>query len=435
MRRLDKQILNIALPSIISNITVPLLGMVDVAIVGHLGSATYIGAISVGSMIFNVTYWLFGFLRMGTSGLTSQALGRRDLGEVMVMFLRSTLIGLSIALLLVLLQYPLREFALWLVAPTAEVGKLTRTYFNICIWGAPATLTLYCLSGWYIGMQNTRIPMLVSIFQNVVNIVASLFFVFVLGMKVEGVALGTVIAQYSGILLSLLLWWVHYRRLRRHGHRSELLNTIQLKRFFRLNTDIFFRTLCLVAVMLFFTSAGARQGDIILAVNTLLMQFYLLFSYFMDGFAFAGEAICGKHFGSGNRSAYRITVKRVFVWALGCSLLFTLLYTFGGPAYVRLLTDEGEVIAASRPFLPWVIALPLMGFVAFIWDGIFIGSTASRQMLVSSFIASCLFFALFFCFRRMLGNHGLWLAYTCYLFSRGLVQTYQYHHGLKDLRS
>ncbi|EJX02132.1 MATE efflux family protein, partial [gut metagenome] len=282
MHNKDKQILQIALPSILSNITVPLLGLVDVAIVGHLGAASYIGAIAVGGMLFNIIYWIFGFLRMGTSGMTSQALGKRDLPEAVRLLIRSMSIGLLIAICLILLQVPIRQLAISFIQPSTEVAHLATRYFHICIWGAPAILGLYSLTGWYIGMQNSHIPMLIAITQNIVNILASLCFVYLGGMKVEGVALGTLIAQYTSIIMGLVLWIHRYGKLRKYIHLSSdklLWAKTAMLRFFQVNRDIFLRTLCLVSVTLFFTSAGASQGEIILAVNTLLMQLFTVFSY------------------------------------------------------------------------------------------------------------------------------------------------------------
>ena len=313
----DRQILSLALPSIVSNITVPLLGMVDVAIVGHLGDAAYIGAISVGSMIFNIIYWLFGFLRMGTSGMTSQALGRRDLCEVTRLLIRSATVGLSVALMILMMQHPIRWLAFWLIAPEAEVQTLATTYYHICVWGAPAMLVLYGLTGWYIGMQNTRFPMVISIVQNVVNILASFLLVFVFHLEMRGVAIGTIIAQYTGLILSLSLHFTNYGKLRKHVVRQGLFAWDKMLRFFKVNSDIFLRTVCLVAVNLFFLSAGARQGAVLLAVNTLLMQLYILFSYVMDGFAFAGEALCGKYYGASN-----MTLHYQAIVLLGCHGFF-----------------------------------------------------------------------------------------------------------------
>ena len=434
---IDRDILRIALPSIVSNITVPLLGLMDVAITGHLGAASYIGAIAIGSMVFNVMYWLFGFLRMGSSGLTSQALGRRDLQGVVSLLVRAEVIAMVIALAFLLFACPLRMLADLIMSPSAEVRPLFHTYFNICIWGAPASLGLYSLSGWFIGMQNSRSPMVVAIFQNVVNMVVSLFLVVVCGMKVEGVALGTLIAQWSGFLLALGLCWKYYgKTIKRYRLTPDLSQRGEgrenLSVFFRVNRDIFLRTLCLASVMLFFTSAGSRSGDVILAVNTLLMQFYLLFSYVMDGFAFAGEALSGKRKGAGNYVALHATVRRLFRWGAALTVAFTLLYVLCGQLFVSLLTDDVQVRAASADYLPWAVAVPAFGVMAFLWDGVFIGMTLTRGMLVSSFVATLLFFALYVLLFPVLGNHGLWIAFMVYLLMRGVIQTFWFRYVSKE---
>ena len=418
MNKRDHQILKIAVPAIVTNITVPLLGLVDTAIVGHMGSAAYIGAIAVGSMIFNLVYWLFGFLRMGTCGMTAQARGRRDMAEVVGILARSMKVAVTVAVLMLLLQWPLYKLMLWLIAPTDDVIPWVDVYFRIVVWGAPAMLSLYSLSGWYIGMQNTRIPMVVSILQNVVNIIASLLFVYGLGMKVEGVALGTVVAQYAGFLVALAFLWRYYRKL-----FGEMKIKVSQQSMFRINRDIFLRTLCLVAVNLYFTSAGARQGATILAVNTLLMQLYLLFSYILDGFAYAGEALGGKYWGAKDRDAYKDVVRRLFGWGTMMATLFTCVYIIGGMPFLQLLTDEPSVIEASRAYVWWAWLIPVAGVTAFIWDGLFIGTTQTRGMLISSAIAALLFFAITTVLMPRFGNHALWLAMTLYLVARGVVQT------------
>lgn len=424
MNKCDNQILKIALPAIVTNITVPLLGLVDTAVVGHMGNAAYIGAIAVGSMIFNLVYWVFGFLRMGTSGMTAQARGRRDFSEVTRLLVRSGWVSLSIALLIIVLQWPVREGMLWFIGPSGDVRTLAVTYFNIVVWGAPAMLSLYSLSGWYIGMQNTRIPMYVSIIQNVVNIVASLTFVYGLGMKVEGVALGTVVAQYAGCLVALAFLWRYYRRLWHYVVWRGLFVKLEMVRFFRVNRDIFLRTLCLVAVNLYFTSAGARQGATILAVNTLLLQLYLLFSYIMDGFAFAGEALGGRYWGANDMPAYRAVVRRLFGWGAMMTILFTAIYVIGGTPFLRLLTDEPQVVEASQAYVWWAYLIPVAGVAAFIWDGLFIGTTKTRGMLLSSAIAALVFFVTATITINLMGNHGLWLSMILYLLTRGIIQTF-----------
>lgn len=422
MTRTDRQILHIALPSIVSNITVPLLGLIDVSIVGHLGAASYIGAIAVGGMLFNMIYWLFGFLRMGTGGLTAQAYGRHDLQEVTRILLRSLSISLLLSLALLLLQYPIRNIAFMCMDTSEEVRQLATLYFHICIWGAPATLGLYGFTGWYIGMQNSRFPMFIAITQNIVNIAASLFFVFVLKMKVEGVALGTLVAQYAGLGMACLLWLAYYRPLRKYLRPKALFDRTEMKRFFQVNRDIFFRTLCLIAVTVFFTSTGAAYGDVVLAVNALLMQLFTLFSYFMDGFAYAGEALTGKYIGAKDNQSLRLTIRHLFKWGIALSLLFTLLYGAGGKSFLGLLTNDTSVISASEEYIYWVLAIPLAGFSAFLLDGICIGATATHLMLRSMLVASASFFLLYYGLHDTLGNHALWMAFIVYLALRGVVQ-------------
>ena len=419
---INKRILQIAVPSIISNITVPLLGLIDVTIVGHLGAAAYIGAIAVGGMLFNIIYWIFGFLRMGTSGMTSQAYGKHDLDEVARLLLRSVGVGLLIAIILVALQYPIRKLAFTFIQTTEEVERLATLYFRICIWGAPAMLGLYGFAGWFIGMQNSRFPMYIAITQNIVNIAASRCFVYLFHMKVAGVAWGTLTAQYAGFLMALLLWRRYYGGLKKHVAWHEVLKREAMLRFFQVNRDIFLRTLCLVIVTLFFTSAGAAQGEIVLAVNTLLMQLFTLFSYIMDGFAYSGEALVGKYVGANNQPALYRTVRQLFIWGVGLSTGFTLLYFFGGKSFLGLLTNETSVIREAGNYFYWVLAIPLTGFAAFLWDGIFIGATATRQMFYSMLVASGSFFLVYYSLHEWMGNHALWLAFIVYLSLRGIMQ-------------
>ena len=418
----NREILQIALPSIVSNITVPLLGLIDAAIVGHLGAASYIGAIAVGGMLFNIIYWIFGFLRMGTSGMTSQAYGQKDEAETMRILARSMGVGMLIALALIILQYPIERIAFTLMKATPEVERLASLYFRICIWGAPAVLGLYSISGWCIGMQNSRFPMYVAITQNIVNILASLVLVYGFDMKIEGVAIGTLVAQYAGLLMAAWLWTSHFKRLLPYIQLQTLLAKGAIRRFFQVNRDIFFRTLCLVAVTMYFTSAGAAQGEVILAVNTLLMHFFTFFSYIMDGFAYAGEALVGKHLGANDRPALRQMVHQLFVWGIVLSLVFTLVYGIGGKVFLGLITNEQSVITASSAYFYWVLAIPLAGFAAFLYDGIFIGATATRWMLYAMSIATTAFFLIYYGFRGAMGNHALWLAFITYLALRGIVQ-------------
>lgn len=420
---MNRRILHLAIPSIVSNITVPLLGLVDVTIVGHLGATAYIGAIAVGGLLFNILYWNFGFLRMGTSGLTSQAYGRKDKEAEIRVLVQAVSVGLFSALAMLILQYPIERLAFRLLDTSAEVEQYAVTYFRICIWGAPAVLAQYSFTGWFIGMQNSRYPMYIAIVMNVINIVCSSCFVFLFKMKVEGVALGTVVAQYSGVMMALGLWYYNYKELRGRITFKGSLQLIAMRRFFAVNRDIFLRTLCLIGVTTFFTSTGARQGDVILAVNTLLMQLFTLFSYIMDGFAYAGEALSGRYVGACNLVQLKRAVKALFCWGVGLSLVFTLLYGIGGENFLGLLTNDTVVIETAGRYFYWVLAIPLAGFAAFLWDGILIGATATRFMLWAMFVASGSFFVIYYCFSGATNNHTLWLAFLVYLALRGIMQT------------
>ena len=420
---MNRRILHLAIPSIVSNITVPLLGLVDVTIVGHLGATAYIGAIAVGGLLFNILYWNFGFLRMGTSGLTSQAYGRKDKEAEIRVLVQAVSVGLFSALAMLILQYPIERLAFRLLDTSAEVEQYAVTYFRICIWGAPAVLAQYSFTGWFIGMQNSRYPMYIAIVMNVINIVCSSCFVFLFKMKVEGVALGTVVAQYSGVMMALGFWYYNYKELRGRITFKGSLQLIAMRRFFAVNRDIFLRTLCLIGVTTFFTSTGARQGDVILAVNTLLMQLFTLFSYIMDGFAYAGEALSGRYVGACNLVQLKRAVKALFCWGVVLSLVFTLLYGIGGENFLGLLTNDTVVIETAGRYFYWVLAIPLAGFAAFLWDGILIGATATRFMLWAMLVAYGSFFVIYYCFSGATNNHTLWLAFLVYLALRGIMQT------------
>ena len=436
MMRLDdknKEILRLALPSIVSNITVPLLGLVDLMVVGHIGNEAYISAIAVGTMIFNVMYWLLGFLRMGTSGMTSQAFGRADDEECIGILVRSLIIGLAFGLSFILAQRGL-EWGLLRLMNTPEASwDYVATYFRIVIWGAPAMLGLYGLTGWFIGMQDTRTPMVVAILQNVVNILTSLSLVFALGWGITGVATGTLLAQWVGFLIALLGAWKRVSKINKarkvtslgQSTWASLTHILSVKGawidFFLVNKDIFLRTLCLIAVNFYFTSAGGKQGTMLLAVNTLLMTLFTIFSYVMDGFAYAGEALSGKYYGAGDKQGLRITIRRLFAFGGLMTLMFTGLYVIGGTGFLHLLTDDAAVVEAARPYLPWACLIPVVGVTAFILDGVFIGLTDTKGMLFSTVIAMLSFFAVYLGFRGNLANEALWLAFLTFLLMRGLA--------------
>lgn len=427
------EILNIALPSILSNVTVPLLSLVDLTIVGHLGAPAYIAAIAVGGTIFNMLYWVFAFLRMGTTGITAQHFGAGRREEVMATLLRSLTLAVLIGVLQLLFQEQVLAFAHQVMETTPDVAVYVNQYFHICVWGAPAMLMQYCFFGWLIAVQEARYPLYVSIFQNVVNIACSAVFVFVFHWGVQGVALGTLTAQWSSMLLSALLLshWLRVHNDNRFFVWRRLLDVRALLRLFDVNKDIFLRTLCLVCVTLYFTSVGTAQGEVVLSGNVFLMQFFTFYSYFMDGFAYAGESLTGKYYGAGDVSGLKNVFRSLFRWGVSLALLFTLLYAFGGHLVLRWLTDNQEVIECAGHYLWWVVLIPFVSVSAFLWDGIYIGLTATRQMLISMFVAGVLFFAVLFIEPLADRNHTLWLAFLVYLCSRGVVQTFLYRMKIR----
>lgn len=419
-RRMNRKILNLAIPNIISNITVPLLGIVDLTLMGRLGDEVYIGAIAIGGMIFNFIYWGFSFLRMGTSGFTAQAFGKNDEKEKIIILSRALLAAALGSILVIILQWPIELLSFRIINSSADVEIYARSYFYIRIWAAPATISLYAFTGWFIGMQNARIPMIVAIVINLLNIGFNLFFVFVLDLKSDGVAWGTLVAQYSGLLLSIFFFRRKFGYLFKYWERKAMSNLEELRKFFMVNKDIFIRTLALIFTMSFFTAKSAETNDLILAVNTLLFQFFIFFSYFVDGFANAGEALAGRFIGAADRPSLIRSVKLIFAWGLMVSIAFTLVNAFGSSLVLQVMTSNQEIIDAARPFLPWVVAIPMMSFVAFMWDGIYVGATISNHLRNSILVALAVFLALYYSTRPSLGNHALWLALLAFLLVRGI---------------
>lgn len=420
---MNRQILRLAIPSIVSNITIPLLGLVDVAITGHMGDTRYMAAIAVASMIFNLMYWLFSFLRFGTGGLTAQAYGRKDPKECGALLIRSHATCLLISLMMVVVQVPILKLALLAIAPEADLTEPITHYYNICIWGTFPSLALYAFNGWFVGMQNTRVTMVISISQNIVNIALSYVLVYWGGMKLEGVALGTLLAQWFGAISAMVTVSWKYKHILQTIDIKEVLHIEQIRQFFNVNRTLFFRTLFLVAVNLYFIKAGAKGGAVILSVNSVLMQMFILYSYISDGFAFAAEALCGKYYGAGDKDSFRHALRLVWYWGTGLMLLYTIAYALFGNDFVAMLTDDETVRLASHEYLPWAIAIPLCGLGAFIWDGIFVGITETRGMLIGTMSGAITFFVLYQLLYPTLGNHALWLAFNAYLLMRGLAQT------------
>lgn len=428
-RRCDRQILAIALPAIVANVTIPLLGLLDVGIAGHLGVAKFIGAVAVGSMMFNLIYWNFGFLRMGTSGMTAQAYGRADRAAQSSVLQRAAVLGALIGLAVIALQVPLRWLALLAIGPSDDVRQLATLYFSIGVWGAPALLVMMAIKGWLLGMQDSRGPMAISIGVNVVNIAVSLVAVFVLHMGFKGIAVGTLTAEWCGLAYAMVLLRRKHPWLAAHLSFRAAVRLRGAGSFFRVNADIFVRSFLLMLVTLFFMAVGARSGDVILAVNALIMQLFTLFSYFMDGIAFAGEALVGKCVGRRDEAALRLCVRRLLLWGSVLALLFAVAYMVFPQFIFGLLTTDGTVLATALSYRWWCVAIPLTGMAAFVGDGVFIGLTRTRGMLAAVAVASAAYFALYFALPPDMGNGRLWLAFVTYLLLRGVVLAAVYAAG------
>lgn len=422
---MNRRILRLAIPNIITNITIPLLAMVDLGLMGHMGSEKYIGAVALGGMIFSFIFWAFGFLRMGTSGFTAQAYGRKDFREAANILLRATFTALIAGLLLIVLQWPLSQIAFYLIDGSDAVETLAKEYFNIRIYAAPATFFIYVTIGWLIGMQNARLPMILAISINLLNVLLSFLFIKVFGWGSNGVAFANLISQYAGMLLGVYMLSFYWLKI---GKDIQLKNVLQLSSmlvFFRVNKDIFIRTLCLIFVLSFFTTQSANTSDTILAVNTLLFQFFYFFSYFIDGFAYAAEALAGRYFGSDDQAMLKKIVRRLFLWGASITLAFSVIYATLGKSILGLLTNDPATILAAEPYMFWVILLPIITFAAFIWDGIYVGATASRAMRNSMFsITLFIFLPAYYLLFPVMGNNGLWLSMMLFMGARGIILSF-----------
>ena len=412
-------ILSLSVPAIVTNVTVPVLGITDVAIAGHLGSTVFISAIAIGTNMFNMLYWLFNFLRMGSSGLTAQAYGAGDKVASTLVLSRALMIAVAVGVIMILFRNPLCDLILDSMDVTGDTRIVAQTYFLIRIWAAPATLSIFAFTGWFVGMQNSKVTMWVSLLINVLNIAGSLLLVFYAGMDIDALAYGTVLAQWGGLIAAVTVCLKKYKL--SLPNVREVVNWSELKRFFSINIDIFLRTICLIAVTLWFTRIGASQGDTMLSVNALIMQLFTVFSFFMDGFAFAGEGLSGRFKGACDSVGFHLTVKYLLIFGIAISTVFTALYAFCGELFIGFLTDDIAVAAASKDYIYWAATIPFAGFLAFTWDGIFIGTTETRSMLISMALAMGVFFGVFYLSFNRLGNHGLWLAFISYLAVRGGV--------------
>ena len=421
-QEINKQIYRLALPNIISNFSIPLLGAVDTALMGRLESEHYLGAVGIGGVIFSFIYWGFGFLRMATTGLTAQAFGEKDLRECGRLLLRAICIGITSSLLLLIFQWQLIDLSFRLIDASPDVEHLARIYFHIRIYAAPATLCLHAFHGVFLGLQNARYPMLLTIVVNLANIVLNLAFVRLLDMTVEGIALATVIAQYIGLFVAVLLFSRYYRGILPKWNLREILAFSKLKRFLNISADIFIRTCCLVFSHAVFTAKSAALSDTFLAINTILLQYINLLSYAIDGFAFAAESLVGKYKGAQDLQNLKQTTRLIFHWAFLFAGVITLILVCFGERLLYVFTDQGALIEQAQVYLIWVIVAPVINVAAYIWDGIFLGATASRA-LRNSVIVSTLFYLSAVYLLMPFGNHGLWGALTLLLIARGVSLT------------
>ena len=470
MRPLNKEILRLALPSILANITIPLVGMVDIAVAGHLNTsaAALIGGVSIGSLMFDMMYWNFGFLRAGTGGLTAQAFGREDWPDCLANLRRGLFVALLSALLLILVQWPFQKLIFLFVQCSDEVRSLALKYFYIRVWAAPATLCLMVLRGWFIGMQDSFSSMLADVIVNGVNILMSIFLALGIpgtsfhGIGFVGIAWGTVIAQYSGIVFASAILYAKYSKILSferlaigHGrvHPSSAAAEYGLsptahplinREFFSVNRDLFIRSLCLMGVYLAFSAISARFGDLYLAMCSIMMKLMMIFSYFTDGFAFAGEAITGRFYGRRDKPAVSQTVEWTFIWSMGIGIFFIGIYALAGIPMFRVMTSDSTVIEAAKEFIPWLALMPLVGCPAFTWDGIYTGATATKEMRDANIGCLIAFFVVWFAgmaIMNMTGGapvhsrikvHLLFAAYYAHLIFRSLYQTFKYRPAILD---
>lgn len=448
MNILNREILKLAIPSILANITVPLVGIADIAVAGHLSgsAAIFIGGISIGSLLFDMLYWNFSFLRIGTGGMTAQAYGRDDMSAAAATLIRSVFVSMLIAISCILIQWAFVDFVFLFVKCSPEVRSLAETYFHIRICAAPATLTLMALKGWFIGMQNSVIPMATDLIVNGMNIAGSIILAMGLpalgfgGIGFPGISVGTVAAQYSGLLFAVSMLMLRYRKKVFAGFSlkdaRESFTGHEMKKFFNLNADLFIRSLAIMGIYAGITVISARYGDMMLAVSSILVQLMMIFSYFTDGFAYAGEALTGKFIGRRDKPAVRQTVRSVFAWSMGVAAIFMVLYAFFARPMLYVLTSDTEVVTASMEFIPWLIPMPIIGCAAFTWDGIYVGATASKPIRNSTLWAVVGFFIVWFAGYFILrpsphiAVHILMAGFLVHLLIRMLYETVLYRRSI-----
>jgi MATE family multidrug resistance protein len=420
---MNRRILKLAGPSILANITVPLVGMVDLAIAGRLGDAASIGGIAISTMLFDLLYWNMGFLRVGTGGYAAQAYGRRDFSDAFRVLVQAVGTAVLAAMFIWAIQLIYLESAFLIVDCTPQVESLAREYFFIRIWAAPATLSLFAFKGWFIGMQNTISPMVVDVTVNVLNLILSIIFGIGFKMGIPGIALGTLLSQYIGLIVALTLMYVYYKKLFHYINVKASLKLREMKKFFVLNGNLFLRSTSLLLVYSGFTSIAARYGDNLLAVSTIMMKLMLLYSYFIDGFAYAGEAITGRLVGAKELNMLKKAIRVLFIWTFIIAIVSTIVYAFAGEPIFRLMTNNSDVLLSAKTYLPWLLAVPVLSCIAFILDGIFIGATASVAIRDTMLLSAASFFISYFMMESYMGLHALYLAYMVHLVVRTVMMS------------
>lgn len=421
---MNKEILRLAIPNIISNISVPLISTVDTILMGHL-SSVHLGAIGLGSMIFNFLYWNFGFLRMGTTGMTAQAYGADNKKLIANTFYRACAVAIVIALLIMLSSVLLAKVSMAAMQIQPTQVDMVNTYFFTRIWEAPATLLLYALMGWFFGMQDAVRPLIITVTVNLANIVLSIYFVKYLGWEVRGVALGTVIAQYLAVVLAIGFILYKYRSYLILSI-NEVFQQSELFRFFNINKDIFLRTICLSTAFFFFYSQSSKGGELILAINVILLQFLNWMSYGVDGFAYASESLVGRYHGASNPEKTHKAIKYSFYWGGAFAMMYSIVYALGYDTIITLFNDEARILEASGQYYIWTVLLPLIAFSCYIWDGIYIGLTASKTMRNSMFIALILYIGIYYALVDVWPTHAIWIALLVFLAGRGLLLTWYF---------
>jgi len=416
-----RSVLAVAVPIMLSNVSEPLIGVVNTAVIGQLKEPYYIGAIAVGALIFSFIFWGFGFLRLSTGGLSAQALGAGDRTELVAVLIRALMIGLAAGMGLILLSPFIREAAFNLVGGSSEIRAHGETYFNYRIFAAPAALANYCVMGWFIGQSRAKLAFVVQLFLNITNMALSAFFVLGLGMTSDGVGLAALVAEWSAVTLALVLAAVILRGMGAHISWPRILDKARFRRTLLMNGDVMIRTLCLVFAFTFFTARGARAGDVIVAANAVLLNLFEVSAYLIDGFAYASEALVGQSAGARNRQRFRAAVWLTSVWAMVLGVICSLVIWFFGPVLVDLMTLSPEVREVARTYLPWVAVSPVLGVICFQFDGIFTGAMATKDMRNMMIVSLGVFLLAWWLLEAPFGNHGLWAALDIFFIARGIT--------------